>query len=221
MFVVLLLVMGGVVMVFSASAILSSEKFSSPYYFLYRQIIWSFLGILIMSVLSRIHYKKIRGLSRIFLLLSVLLLIAVLIPGIRRSYHSASRWIQFGPFSLQPSEFVKVFLIVYLAEMVERKNSRLKELKVFLPVIFTAVVISYLIYLEPDFGNALIIGVIFCIFLFIGKARLKHLAAVLILAVPLICLTLFSAEYRKLRIFSFLNPWANANSNASSPTNII
>ncbi|MEE9315737.1 MAG: putative lipid II flippase FtsW [bacterium] len=205
--VVLFLVFIGVVMVFSASAIVSHEKFDTSYLFLIKQIIWTVMGVFLMLVLARIDYNKLQKFSRPLMVFSFSLLVLVLLiePG------EIKRWLKFGMVNFQPSEMAKICLILYIADVLDRKGSKLQDFKKgLLPILAVAGVFLILIYAEPDLGTAVILGLVVLAMLFMGGVRLSHLLSLVLASIPLLYFAVFHVGYRRERILTFINPWADA-----------
>jgi cell division protein FtsW len=205
--VVLFLVFIGVVMVFSASAIVSHEKFDTSYLFLIKQIIWTVMGVFLMLVLARIDYNKLQKFSRPLMVFSFSLLVLVLLiePG------EIKRWLRFGMVNFQPSEMAKICLILYIADVLDRKGSKLQDFKKgLLPILIVAGVFLILIYAEPDLGTAVILGLVVLAMLFMGGVRLSHLLSLVLASIPLLYFAVFHVGYRRERILTFINPWADA-----------
>ncbi len=205
--VVLFLVFIGVVMVFSASAIVSHEKFDTSYLFLIKQIIWTVMGVFLMLVLARIDYNKLQKFSRPLMVFSFSLLVLVLLiePG------EIKRWLKFGMVNFQPSEMAKICLILYIADVLDRKGSKLQDFKKgLLPILAVTGVFLILIYAEPDLGTAVILGLVVLAMLFMGGVRLSHLLSLVLASIPLLYFAVFHVGYRRERILTFINPWADA-----------
>ncbi|MCK4802232.1 putative lipid II flippase FtsW [bacterium] len=205
--VVLFLVFIGVVMVFSASAIVSHEKFDTSYLFLIKQIIWTVMGVFLMLVLARIDYNKLQKFSRPLMVFSFSLLVLVLLiePG------EIKRWLKFGMVNFQPSEMAKICLILYIADVLDRKGSKLQDFKKgLLPILAVAGIFLILIYAEPDLGTAVILGLVVLAMLFMGGVRLSHLLSLVLASIPLLYFAVFHVGYRRERILTFINPWADA-----------
>jgi len=205
--VVLFLVFIGVVMVFSASAIVSHEKFDTSYLFLIKQIIWTVMGVFLMLVLARIDYNKLQKFSRPLMVFSFSLLVLVLLI----ESGEIKRWLKFGMVSFQPSEMAKICLILYIADVLDRKGSKLQDFKKgLLPILTVTGVFLILIYAEPDLGTAVILGLVVLAMLFMGGVRLFHLLSLVLASLPLLYFAVFHVGYRRERILTFINPWADA-----------
>jgi len=205
--VVLFLVFIGVVMVFSASAIVSHEKFDTSYLFLIKQLIWTVMGVFLMLVLAKIDYNKLQKFSRPLMVFSFSLLVLVLLI----ESGEIKRWLKFGMMSFQPSEMAKFCLILYVADALDRKGSKLQDFKKgLLPILIVTAMFLILIYAEPDLGTAVVLGLVILAILFMGGARLSHLLSLVLLSLPLLYFAIFHVAYRRERILTFINPWADA-----------
>lgn len=205
--VVLFLVFIGVVMVFSASAIVSHEKFDTSYLFLIKQIIWTVMGVFLMLVLARIDYNKLQKFSRPLMVFSFSLLVLVLLI----ESGEIKRWLRFGMVNFQPSEMAKICLILYIADVLDRKGSKLQDFKKgLLPILAVVGIFLILIYAEPDLGTAVILGLVVLAMLFMGGVRLFHLLSLVLASIPLLYFAVFHVAYRRERILTFINPWADA-----------
>jgi cell division protein FtsW len=204
-----LLLLGlGLVMVFSASGVLATDKYHDPTYFLKKQIIYAVIGVTLMLVVRRIPYQMYNRLVYIILIVSLILLVLVLIPGIGVRIRSASRWIKFGPLVIQPSEFAKLAIIIFLAYSMARKQEKIRYFSIgFLPHIVVAGIFILLIEKEPDFGTAMALAGITFLMLFVGGTRLTHILLVVLSASPLVVYVILKNKMRLERVVTFLDPW--------------
>ncbi len=203
----------GFIMIFSASAILAQQRFGDNLYFLKRQLIFGALGLLMMFVLSRIDYRRLRGLAYPLLFVSFLLLALVYVPGIGLKVGGARRWIHLGIVTVQPSEIAKLSLIIYMAYYFSKKKETIKEFKKgVLPVLGMTLALIALIYPQPDFGSAMFLSLLLITFLFIAGARLTHLLLLGSAVLPFGIYAVFHAGYRYRRLIAFLDPWKNPRS---------
>jgi cell division protein FtsW len=208
--ITLALISIGIIMVYSASAILSLEKYNDPYFFLKRQMAWVFLGLVGMFFAARVNYRALPKLLKPLLLLTFFLLILVLFPQFGKEVAGARRWLKIGDFTLQPSEIAKLILILYMADTLSRKKEKIKDLAYgFLPPLIILGTIFILILRQPDLGTALIILVVILGMLFVSGVRLKHLFSLFLVALPGIWLLINKVGYRKRRILAFLDPWSD------------
>jgi cell division protein FtsW len=207
-----LLLLGlGLVMVFSASGVLASDKYHDPAFFLKKQLIYAVVGVGLMLVIRRIPYQLYNRLVYLILLISLILLILVLIPGIGVRIRSASRWIKFGPLVIQPSEFAKLAIIIFLAYSMARKQEKIRYFSIgFLPHIVVAGIFILLIEKEPDFGTALALAGITFLMLFVGGTRLTHILLVTLIASPLVVYVILKNKMRLERVTTFIDPWKYA-----------
>ena len=207
-----LLLLGlGLVMVFSASGVLASDKYHDPAFFLKKQLIYAVVGVGLMLVIRRIPYQMYNRLVYLILLISLILLILVLIPGIGVRIRSASRWIKFGPLVIQPSEFAKLAIIIFLAYSMARKQEKIRYFSIgFLPHIVVAGIFILLIEKEPDFGTAMALAGITFLMLFVGGTRLTHILLVALSASPLVVYVILKNKMRLERVVTFIDPWKYA-----------
>src|SRR3989339_14154 len=157
----------GLIFIFEASAVNSSRQFGDSLYYLKLQMVWIFLGLIVMTIFSFIDYKKLYFLSFVSLIFTTILLIVVLIPGVGSKIGGARRWIDFGFFSLQPTELAKFSIIMYLSSWFSSK-----EKKRFLPFITLICFLVFLTILQPDMGTAIIIFFISLIIYYFSGANL-------------------------------------------------
>ncbi len=207
-----LLLLGlGLVMVFSASGVLASDKYHDPAFFLKKQLIYAVVGVGLMLFIRRIPYQLYNRLVYLILLISLILLILVLIPGIGVRIRSASRWIKFGPLVIQPSEFAKLAIIIFLAYSMARKQEKIRYFSIgFLPHIVVAGIFILLIEKEPDFGTAMALAGITFLMLFVGGTRLTHILLVILSASPLVVYVILKNKMRLERVVTFVDPWKYA-----------
>jgi cell division protein FtsW len=207
--VVLVLLFLGLAMVYSASGITALDANDDPSTFLAQQSAWAALGIGAMFVASRIDYRVLRFVSVPLLLLAVILLGAVLIPGVGVSAGGATRWLRFGVLGLQPAEFAKLALIVYLATWLGAKREQVRSWRVTVPFVAVTMVVAGLVIAEPDLGTTIVIVMVALGMYFAAGARLMMFAALgLFTAVGVAALAVVNPE-RLERVTTFINPWAH------------
>jgi len=208
LFPVLFLVGIGIVMVYSASSALALKKFGSDLYFLKKQALFSLVGFSALVICRHFPYRLYRSLAYPILLAAIFFLIAVQVSGLGYSAGGSMRWLRFGGVTFQPSEFARLALIVYLAYSLDKKKDRMKEFSIgFFPHMVVLAMLSGLIIIQPDFGSVVILGIVTWIMLYIGGARIFHLAISLLALLPVAYFFIASAEYRIKRLMSFLDPW--------------
>ncbi len=208
LFPVLFLVGIGIVMIYSSSSALALKKYKTDYYFLVKQGIFSVIGIVALVFCRHFPYRFYRSLVYPILIMAWLLLLAVLVTAWGHSAGGALRWLRFGFFSFQPSEFARFALIIFLAYSMSKKEGQLKEFFVgFLPHVLILGIFTGLIMLQPDFGSAVMLAVLTWIMLFLGGVRLRHLGLALLILLPIGYFVMINASYRFSRLMSFMDPW--------------
>ncbi len=199
----------GLVAVYSASSNLAVHRLGDSYFYLKRQALFSLLGIAIMVIVKNIPCAFFSKFSYPLLLMSVSLMILVLIPGLGTRVGGAMRWFRLGNISIQPCEFAKFSLAVYLAYSMSKKKGA--DMKTFsrglLPHLLVAGVFMILIVLQPDLGTAVIIGCWLITLLFVGGVNPLQLAGVLSLFVPVVLWLVLHSDYRLKRWWAFVHPW--------------
>src|SRR5512147_157724 len=212
LFVTLTLALVGLVMVFSASAIVAGNRFQDPEFFLKRQIAWLGFGFLLMHLTSRIDYTLWKKLSIPILGCMAVLLVMVLIPSLGVAAKGARRWLRLGLISIQPAEMVKLISVMYLASYLTKKEDRITILSSgLLPALIVVGLLSGLVLLEPDLGTVVVIGLVTVSLLFLGGARISHLLTLALCAVPVVVVLVLGSSYRRQRLMTFLAPWKDAS----------
>lgn len=197
----------GLLMISSASVVVSYQKFGSNNVYLTRQAIYFSIGLVAMVVTSLIDYNFWRKYSKVILAISIILLIAVEIPGIGRIAGGAQRWIYIGPISIQPSEIIKLAFIIYAAAWLEKKKDQLGSLKNgVIPFIILLSILAFLIIRQPDMGTTLVVSFVAFIMLYIADTPLKYIFGSLVGGMSLGLLLIRSSHYRWERFLTFLNP---------------
>jgi len=205
-----ILIMLGVVFVYSASAIYAYDNFGDEFYFLKKHVLALMIGFILSFMAMSLDLKFIRNNVKFVLIIAFILLALVLVPGIGINAGGARRWIDLALFNLQPSEIAKIAVILYLADFLERKSSKINSLiQVYLPAMTVVGIIMLIILIEPDLGTAMTIGAVGIIMLFISGARFKHILSTFLLTVPFLSYMILSTPYRKKRLLAFLNPWTD------------
>lgn len=203
---VFLLVVIGTLMVYSASVVLSYTATKNPNFFFQRQIFNVFLGVIAFIVASRIHYTYWKKMAPLALFLGLIFSILIFIPGLGTYHGGAKRWLEIGPFSLQPSEFLKLGLILYFANLFEKKEREIGTLSGLIPFLVIILLIGFLLMLQPDMGTFMVITGISIIMFFIAGANLYHLAAILGSGFLALFSLIKAAPYRMQRLLVFLDP---------------
>lgn len=207
--IILTLSVFGLIMISSASVLYSQTRFNDPNYFLTHQFLYGFLpGVLVLYIFSRIDYHFWKKFAVPFFIISIVALILVFIPGIGKNIYGASRWINLGPISFQPSEMAKLAIILYLgAWLTGRGRERVKDIyEGMIPFLGILAVMSFLIIKQPDTGTLMVVVLISIIMFFISGANLSHIWGIFIGGGVILAGLIAMAPYRLNRILVFLNP---------------
>jgi cell division protein FtsW len=203
----LLLVCTSVVMVYSASAVMANEVFQNQYLFLFKQLTFALLGLLLVQLIMHVDYRRYREPTVIWTCLGVvaLALVAVLFGQARNGAH---RWLNLGGLGIQPSELAKICVIMFVAALLERRMDRIDEpAHALLPIGAVLTVIIGLILLEPDLGTAVSVVVIASVMIFAAGINYKYVAGLALTALPGLFVLVWTSEYRWRRVTAFLDPW--------------
>lgn len=206
--VTLLLLSLGIMMVHSASSVVSAAKFHDPFFYAKRQLLWALLGIAAMFWLSDFDYHRLRSLAPKIAVLSFVFLGAVLIPGIGAVRGGSRAWLGIGSFGIQPSEFAKLALILFLAHLLTDYGDRMSSFRRgLLPPLLIALMAVGLIMLEPDLGQSVVIMGTAILMLFVAGARMRHLGMLGGAGLAAFAGLVAAAPYRLDRVTAFLDPW--------------
>ncbi|WP_035100048.1 putative lipid II flippase FtsW [Aneurinibacillus terranovensis] len=201
----------GIVMVYSASSVYALyAKFTNhdSTYFMKRQLLWALFGTAGMFFTMNIPYTTYKKYFAHIMVFSFFILLAVLIPGIGSVHKGARSWIDFGPVMLQPAEFAKMALIIYLAGIISKKGEVFRSFqKGLLPAMVIVGLFFCVIVVQPDFGSAAILLLTAVAVIFAGGANLKHLCLIGLPLAAFSIIFIFSSDYRKSRLFNFRDPW--------------
>lgn len=198
----------GLVMIFIASNVMAQSQYQDPYYFVKRQVFYSLLGLGALLLGRKINYHNYKRWVYHILFISLLSLVLVFAPGIGGKVRGAARWLRLGPLTLQPSEFAKLAMVIFLAYSLARKQEKMKYFAIgFLPHMVVAGLFIALIGKEPDFGTAITLAAIVFTMLFVGGTRLTHILLCLGACIPLAVLLVLRDPKKFSRILSFMDPW--------------
>jgi len=199
----------GVVMVYSASAVLAQSEHHGSFYYVIKQAIWTLIGLVAMLIAMQVDYHRLRDRRVVYglLTLTVFMLLAVFaFPAI----NGARRWIKFQGFSVQPSEISKLALAIFLAYFLEKRLGEEREFwRTFIPCGVVTAVLAGLIVVEPDLGTSMMLAVTFVIVIYTAGARLSHLAMAAAPAFVIAAGLLIFVPWRMARLVSFWDPWAD------------
>ncbi len=200
----------GLIMVLSSSFPIAQKRYHDPYFLFKHQSMYAMLGITLMTGISKVPYQLYNRFTYHLLFLGLIGLLLVFVPGIGCKLNNAARWIRIGPFTIQPSEFLKLAIIIYLAKAVSRKDHIIKSFSLgIIPPFMIYTVIAVLLLMEPDMGTAVLLAGIVFIMLFVGGAKIKHLLMVVCLAVTSFAYLIIKEPYRVKRWLAFLWPEQN------------
>jgi cell division protein FtsW len=206
--VTLLLVFLGLVMVFSASAVMARERFGSPYVFLSKQLIWAVAGLAAMVATMRVDYRRYKHPALVFSFLGITTLLLISVFFLDRS-HNTHRWIHAGGFSFEPSELAKPVLILFLAYFLESRSKTMDDWRnTLLPAAVPVVMLLGLIVLQPDLGTGIACAGIAACILYVAGMKLKYFGYSFGAALVPLYFLIFHVSFRRERILAFINPYA-------------
>jgi cell division protein FtsW len=212
LFCVVALVLVGLVMVYSASGTVAGARYGDTAYYLKRQLLWAAIGFAGLFAAMRFDYRRLQGLAPYLYISSVVLLFLVLIPGVGKEVSGARRWLHVGGLTFQPSEFAKLALIIAFSHfLVKKENSgRLKDFVTgYVPVAVALGVCFVLILLQPDMGTSVIAALVVFFLFFISGIRFSFILGTFLALLPFFYVAVVNVAYRRRRILSFLDPWAD------------
>ncbi len=207
--VTMLLVFVGLVMVFSASAVMARERFGSPYAFLSKQLVWAAAGLVAMVVAMRVDYRRYKNPALVFSLLGITTLLLISVFFLDRS-HNTHRWFRVGAFSFQPSELAKPVLILFLAYFLEARTKTMDDWRnTLLPAAAPVLMMLGLIVLQPDLGTAIACAGIAACILYVAGMRMRYFGYAFGASLLPLYFLIFHVSWRRDRILAFLNPYAD------------
>lgn len=203
------LVVFGLVMIYSASSYVAEQQYGNAYFYVINQSIAGVIGIAGMVFLTFFDYHHLQKFSKIIFIISVVLLIVVLIPGVGIDAYGARRWINLGIMTLQASEPAKFGLIIFVASYMAKNHSKMTTRFGWLPILAASGVICILIMLQPNLSITVCIVLLTILLLFVGGVKLKYFVILALPVIGLIPILIIAEPYRFDRLVAFLNPWAN------------
>jgi len=207
LFIVVFMLVGiGIAMSYSASAVYAMKTFGDSFYFLKKQLLWFFIGFTALLIFQEIDYRFYIKQTRFLLLISLVLLVVVLLPGVGHNAKGSVRWISLGFASFQPSEFVKIFMVIYLVKIFSSEKKGNQVLQMLIPLIIIAVMFV-LILMQPDFGTAMDLLFVSVIILFVSGFPLTYIIALFVVSIPMFYLIVYQVDYRRDRILAYIDPW--------------
>ena len=209
-FTAIILILFGLIMIYSASSIWAMYKFSDSFKYVKQQGLFILVGIILVLIISKIDYRiYYKNATKIFFS-CIVLLILVLIPGIGSVRNGSRSWFGIGSFGIQPSEFAKVGLIILTSKYLSKSNKFVKNIKKgVIPILSVLFLVFGLIMLQPDFGTGMIIVVSILAMLFIAGVNMKFFIGLGLIGVIGIIILIVIAPYRMDRITSFIDPWSD------------
>jgi len=206
----LLLVTLGLAMLYSTSAVLAQMRHQDSWYFLKRQLMWAGLGLIGLWVMRSIPYNMQRRLAGPALLCTLIALALVLLPAFGKEVGGARRWLTIGPLSIQPSEFAKYTLLVYVARNLAMHQERLSSfVHTYLPNMCVLALVALLVFKEPDLGTAVVLAATASLQLLIAGVPWRHLACTALVGLPGLYWAITHVRFRMGRLTVFLNPWGD------------
>lgn len=211
----LVLVIAGLLMVFNAGVGISKRLYGDTDSFFLRQLAAAVLGIAVMIIFVFVPYRKVEHHLPVLLLGTVALLVLVLIPGIGKMANNARRWLQAGPLRLQPSEFAKLAVVLYLGRIMAKKQREgvTGTFRGFLPPLMVVLALGWLVFLEPDFSTAAMLLFTALAVFFAGGVPIGHLLGLIGSGLPVALLMVFSRSYMRERLLAFLDPISDLSDN--------
>jgi cell division protein FtsW len=206
---VLLLVLFGLVMVFSASAVIAKATLGSPYSYVIKQSLWAVLGLVALFTLMRVDYRRYNNPKLIFPLMAVTGLLLLVVFAMHDS-HATHRWIKFGGmFTFQPSELAKPVIVIFLAWFLQTRIHAIDNIRqTILPAIIPPLLYVGLILKEPDLGTALVCAAVVLLMLYLAGMQMKWIGVALLCAAPVLYYMLFRVPWRRARMLVFFHPEA-------------
>jgi cell division protein FtsW len=204
------LVAFGLLMVFSSSAVMADYRYGSPRAFFWRQLAWAVMGIIAMLALMRMDYRILRHPAVLFpgIGIAIVMLAVALVTDPHQATH---RWLRWGVLSLQPSEFAKFMLVVFLAYLLEKRSGDVNDFgRTLLPAVIMIALILGLILKEPDLGTPIALVLISATMFYVAGLRLRYFLYAFLASLPVLYLAISRVGYRRGRITAFLNPYADA-----------
>jgi cell division protein FtsW len=198
----------GLSFVYSASAVFALRVFHDAFYFFKHQFVWLACGLVIVILFQNIDYRVYQRYTKYMILLAIVALVSVYIPGIGHAAKGSVRWLSLGFIKIQPSEFVKLAMVIYITKVFSNQNSKSNPLHLLFPVILLSVMFM-LIMLQPDFGTAIDLLFVSVAVFFVSGFPLLYMLIVFIVSLPAFYLLIYQVSYRWHRILAFLDPWSN------------
>ncbi len=212
LFMLVALIGLGLIMVFSASSVTSLDRYHDKFYVVKIQCAWIFLGLSVMTAFLSVDYHKLRGLAVPGMLLTLFLLFLVLLPGVGRTVHGATRWISLGPIRIQPAEITKLAVILYLADVLSKNYKRRDSFVGYvLPNLTLITFVALLVVKQKALSSATLVMGIGLLMLLVGYANLWQILSLCGIGVAAVAVLIYTEPYRLRRLTAYFDPWADAN----------
>lgn len=214
LFVTFLLIVFGALMIYSSTSVITpvlAKKKVSEFYYFKRHIFTIFIGLVVLFISYKVKPSLLKKMAIPLLIFSFLLLVLVFLPGIGVSAGGAKRWIRLWPSTFQPSELVKLSVVIFLARYISSPGYRTDSFIAFMKPILVMVAFQVVILKQPDFGAAMSLALLTLGMLFFSGTRLRYLFCLALFALPVVY-KLIMEPYRLRRVMSFLDPWKDSQS---------
>ena len=201
----------GIFAVYSASGYTAKTQYADEWYFVKKQALGLFFGLIAMLLCCRLDYEKLKGkrIRWIALIIPMVLLALVFVPGIGKSNYGATRWIGVGSFTLQPSELAKYGFVIFVSAYASERMDEIRTFKGVLPILLAGGGICVLIILEPNMSVTMCVGVLMLGMLFLSGMKIKHFLMIFLPALCVVPVMIILEPYRLSRLSAFLDPWEN------------
>ena len=198
-------------MIYSSSGVYAMQELGDSLHFLKRHALFLVIGFCMTLAVMAVYYRQIRIFIKPLMLITLLLLVLVLIPSIGKASFGARRWFRAGPFNFQPSELMKLVMVLYVSDFLARKQSKIRNFMAgFMPLMLVLGLACALILKQPDMGSSLLIGTVALTMMFVAGARLSHISLLGVLAFPAFYFLVVRVPYRWTRIVTFIDPWRDS-----------
>jgi cell division protein FtsW len=206
----LLLLVIGVVFVASASMTIGEQQYRDPFHFIARHLVYLLAGLVLAAAVAMGSPERLRNAAPVLLVVGLVLLAVVLIPGLGHMVNGSRRWLGFGAFNMQPSELMKLFLVIYMAAFLARNGDAVRtELRGFVKPLLLLGAVAALLMFEPDFGSTAVIACTVVGMMFLAGMRLWPFAVLVGAGGAAMALLAVMAPYRMARLTSFMDPWSD------------
>jgi cell division protein FtsW len=200
----------GLVMVLSASSVVALDEHGSSWYFVTRQLTWTFAGAGVLILVARVDYRRWRRLANPLLWASMLALALVLVPGVGVRVNGAQRWLGVGSLTIQPAEVVKLTVLIWVADLLTRRARVMSNLQAtLLPAMVVLGAVAGLVMLQPNLGTTIVISGIVLSVCFVAGVPMAPLGLLGAMAAFFAALLAIAAPYRRDRVFGFVDPWSD------------